>query len=151
MTEGPLRMFSPSRSDNWLTLLPGVHEVFVALETECFCKFVSLVMFVPGEHYIIGALQAQSSSAHSSSTYEGWILRSTVYWAGSGAFLQVCRLEGSLDASRESGKCQVVGGIACGSKPIPKQYHRRGRNLYFILHASSTSYKKPRGPRFLYV
>ena len=36
---------------HWLTLLSGVHEVFVALETERLCKFVSLVMFVPGEHY----------------------------------------------------------------------------------------------------
>ena len=52
-------------------LLSGVHEVFVALEAECLCKFVSLVMFVPGEHYISGALQAQSSSAYSSSTNEG--------------------------------------------------------------------------------
>ena len=32
-------------------------EVFVALETERLCKFVSLVIFVPGEHYISGALQ----------------------------------------------------------------------------------------------
>ena len=47
-----------------------VQEVFVALETERLCKFVSLVMFVPGE-YISGALQAQSSSAYSSSTDEG--------------------------------------------------------------------------------
>ena len=54
-----------------LTLLSGVHEVFVALETDRLCKFVSLVMFVPGEHYISGALQAQSSSAYSSSTDEG--------------------------------------------------------------------------------
>ena len=52
-------------------LLSGVHEVFVALEAERLCKFVSLVMFVPGEHYISGALQAQSSSAYSSSTDEG--------------------------------------------------------------------------------
>ena len=29
----------------WRTLLSGVHYVFVALETECLCKFVSLVMF----------------------------------------------------------------------------------------------------------
>ena len=84
---------------HWLTLLSGVHEVFVALETERLCKFVSLVMFVPGEHYISGALQAQSSSAYSSSTDEGWIPRNTVYWAGSGAFLQVCRVEGSMDFS----------------------------------------------------
>ena len=33
--------------------------MFVALETERLCKFVSLVMFVPGERYISGALQAQ--------------------------------------------------------------------------------------------
>ena len=45
--------------------------MFVALEIERLCKFVSLVMFVPGEHYISGALQAQSSSAYSSSTDEG--------------------------------------------------------------------------------
>ena len=44
---------------------------FPALETERLCKFVSLVMFVPGEQYISGALQAQSSSAYSSSTDEG--------------------------------------------------------------------------------
>ena len=50
---------------------PHTGEVFVALETERLCKFVSLVMFVPGEHYISGALQAQSSSAYSSSTDEG--------------------------------------------------------------------------------
>ena len=30
----------------------------MALEMERLCKFVSLVMFVPGEHYISGALQA---------------------------------------------------------------------------------------------
>ena len=42
--------------------------MFVALEAERLCKFVSLVMFVPGEHYISGALRAQSSSAYSSST-----------------------------------------------------------------------------------
>ena len=30
---------SPSRSDNTpVTVQSGVHEVFVALETECFCK-----------------------------------------------------------------------------------------------------------------
>ena len=51
--------------------ISGVHEVFVALEMERLCKSVSLVMFVPGEHYISGALQAQSSSAYSSSTDEG--------------------------------------------------------------------------------
>ena len=84
---------------HWLTLLSGVHEVFVAMETECLCKIVALVMFVPGEHYINGALQAQSSSAYSSSTGEGWIPRNTVYWAGSSAFLQVCRVEGSMDFS----------------------------------------------------
>ena len=52
---------------------------FPALETERLCKFVSLVMFVPGEQYISGALQAQSSSAYSSSTDEGRIPRNTVY------------------------------------------------------------------------
>ena len=41
------------------------------LEAERLCKFVSLVMFVPREHYISGALQAQFSSAYSSSTDEG--------------------------------------------------------------------------------
>ena len=45
-------------------------SVFVALETERLCKFVSLVMFGPGEHYS-GALQAHSSSAYSSATDEG--------------------------------------------------------------------------------
>ena len=36
---------------SWVLLATsGVHEVFVALETERLCKFVSLVMFVPGEH-----------------------------------------------------------------------------------------------------
>ena len=44
---------------------------FPALEMERLCKFVSLVMFVPGEQYISGALQAQSSSAYSSLTDEG--------------------------------------------------------------------------------
>ena len=57
--------------DKAVSLLDGKTEVFVALETERLCKFVSLVMFVPGEHYISGALQAQSSSAYSSSTDEG--------------------------------------------------------------------------------
>ena len=56
---------------HWLTPLSGVHEVFVALETECLCKFVSLVMFVPEEHHLSGAPQAQSSSAYSSSTDQG--------------------------------------------------------------------------------
>ena len=54
-----------------LALLSGVHEVFVALETERLCKFVSVVMFVPGEDYISGALQAQSFPAYSSSTDDG--------------------------------------------------------------------------------
>ena len=91
----------------------GLHEVFVALETKRLCKFVSLVMVWPGEQYISGAFQAQSSSAYSSSTDEGWIPRNTVYWAGSGAFFQVCRAEGATcswcapDGSRESVKCQV--------------------------------------------
>ena len=51
---------------------------FPALETERLCKFASLVMFLPGEHYISGALQAQSPSAYSSSTDEGSIPRNTV-------------------------------------------------------------------------
>ena len=45
--------------------MSGVHEVFVALETERLCELVSLVMFVPEKHYISGGLQAQSSSASS--------------------------------------------------------------------------------------
>ena len=49
--------------------------------------------------YTSSALQAQSSSAYSSSTDEGRIPRNTVYRAGSGAFLQVCRVEGSMDFS----------------------------------------------------
>ena len=116
---------------HWLTVLSDVHEVFVALETERLCKFVFLVMFVPEEHYIRGSLPAQSSSAYSSSTDEVWIPRDTVYLAGSGAFLQVCRVEGSmafscsLDGSRESIKCQVKSAkrheLQCGSKPIPKK------------------------------
>ena len=91
----------------------GLHEVFVALETKRLCKFVSLVMVWPGEQYISGAFQAQSSSAYSSSTDEGWIPRNTVYWAGSGAFFQVCRAEGATcswcapGGSRESVKCQI--------------------------------------------
>ena len=36
-----------------LTLLSGVHEVFVALETERLCKFVSLVMVVPTQAQLI--------------------------------------------------------------------------------------------------
>ena len=40
--------------------------MFVALETKRLCKFVSLVMVWPGEQYISGAFQAQSSSAYSS-------------------------------------------------------------------------------------
>ena len=44
---------------------------FPALETERLCKFVSLVMCVPGEQYISGVRQAQSSSAYSRSTDEG--------------------------------------------------------------------------------
>ena len=34
-----------------LSLPSGVHEVSVTLETDCLCKFASLVMFVPEEHY----------------------------------------------------------------------------------------------------
>ena len=76
--------------------------VFLSLETERICKIVSMVMFVPGQHYahVSGTLQAQSSSAYSSSTDEpGGIPRNTVYGAGSGAFLQVCRVKGSMDFS----------------------------------------------------
>ena len=34
-------------------MLPGIHEVFVALEMERLCQFVHLVMLVPGEYYNI--------------------------------------------------------------------------------------------------
>ena len=72
MANGPQRLFSTSMSDtDSRCYCFGVHEVFVALEMERLCKFVSLAMFVPGEHYISGAIQAQSSSAYSSSTEEG--------------------------------------------------------------------------------
>ena len=67
------------RQRHWLTLLSGVNEVFVSLETERLCMFVSLVKFVPGDHHMSGALKAQSSSAYSNSTDEGWIPRNTVY------------------------------------------------------------------------
>ena len=93
-----------------LTLLFGVPELFVALEAERLYKSVLMVMFVPGERHISGALLAQSSSAYSSSIDEGLIPRNTVYWVGSGAFLQVYRVDGSkdfscaLDGSRESVK-----------------------------------------------
>ena len=71
---------------------------------------VSLLMVWPGEQYMSGAFQAQFSPAYSSLTDEGWIPPDTVYWAGSVAFLQVCRVDGSmdfscsLDGSRESVK-----------------------------------------------
>ena len=52
---------------------------FPVLERERLCKFASLVMFLPGEQYISGALQAQSPSAYSSSTDEGLIPQNTVY------------------------------------------------------------------------
>ena len=68
---GSLTSVSTIQELHWLTLLSGVQEVFVALETECLCKFVSLEMFGHGEPYISGALQAQSSLAYSSSTVEG--------------------------------------------------------------------------------
>ena len=51
---------------------------------------------------ISGALRAQSSSAYSCSTDEGWIPRNTVYWGGSGAFvagLQSGRFDGLLVCS----------------------------------------------------
>ena len=47
--------------------------------------------------------------------------KTPIAMAGSGAFLQVCRVEGwmdflcSLDGSRESVECHVVGGIAQAS------------------------------------
>ena len=50
---------------------PGIQTYRDALETKRLCKFVSLVMVWPGEQYISGAFQAQSSSAYSSSTDEG--------------------------------------------------------------------------------
>ena len=31
--------------------------MFVSLDTECLCKFVSLVMFVHAEHYVSGAFR----------------------------------------------------------------------------------------------
>ena len=71
MTEGPRRLSHRPGATLTHAAISGVHEVFVALEMERLCKSVSLVMFVPGEHYISGALQAQSSSAYSSSTDEG--------------------------------------------------------------------------------
>ena len=49
----------------------GVSEVFVALEMQHLCTFVSLVTCVPEENYNSGVLQEQSSSAYSSSTDEG--------------------------------------------------------------------------------
>ena len=48
--------------------LSGVHVEFAALEAEPLCKFVSLVMFVPVDHYRSGALQVHPSSAYSSSS-----------------------------------------------------------------------------------
>ena len=51
MTDGPRRLFSPSRSDTDSRCYYDVPEVFVVLETERLCKFVSLVMFGPGDHY----------------------------------------------------------------------------------------------------
>ena len=60
-------------------------------------------MFVPGEHYKSGALQAQSSSAYSSSIDEGLVTRNTVYSAGSGAFLLLCRVDSSMDLLRAPG------------------------------------------------
>ena len=65
MTEGPRRLsHRPGATLTHAAIsVSGVHEAFVALEMERLCKFVSLVMFVPGEHYS-GALQAQSSSAY---------------------------------------------------------------------------------------
>ena len=71
MTDGPLRPFPPSRSytDSRCYL---VFRRFLSRWKRSVCKFVSLVMFEHGEHYIIsGALQAQSSSAYWSSTVEG--------------------------------------------------------------------------------
>ena len=62
---------SPSRSDTDSRCYLVFTRCLSRWEAERLCKFVSLVMFVPGEHYISGALQAQSSSAYSSSTDEG--------------------------------------------------------------------------------
>ena len=79
--------------------------MFIALETERLRKSVSLVMFVPGEHY------------------------NTCYYKWCFAFLQVRRVEGSmdfscaLDGSCESIKCQVKSTerreLQCGSKLFP--------------------------------
>ena len=63
-------------------------------------KFIGMLV---AKHNVRQPTQAQ--------LHEGWIPRNTVYWAGSGAFLQVCRKEGSrdffsaLDGSCESVKC----------------------------------------------
>ena len=122
MTEGHLRLFSPSRSDNWLTLLSGVYEVFVALETEC----------IPGDVCAWTALYKWCSSGtifHSLLKLYLWGVNSPKHcvWAGSDAFLQVCRVEGSmdfscsLDGSHESVKCQVVGEIV--RSPVWEQTH----------------------------
>ena len=64
-------VYHNSMSDSDSRCYLELHEVFVALETKRLCKFVSLVMVWPGEQYISGAFQAQSSSAYSSSTDEG--------------------------------------------------------------------------------
>ena len=66
-----MSVYHNSMSDSDSRCYLELHEVFVALETKRLCKFVSLVMVLPGEQYISGAFQAQSSSAYSSSTDEG--------------------------------------------------------------------------------
>ena len=68
-------------------MLSGVHEVFVALETEHLFKSV--------------ALQAQSSSAYSSYLLMRGEFPETlcIEQGVSGAFLRVCRVEGSMDFS----------------------------------------------------
>ena len=66
MTKGPQRVFSPSRSDTASRCYQsGVHQVFVGMETDQLCKFVSLVMFGPGEHCESNGLQEQLSSSYS--------------------------------------------------------------------------------------
>ena len=50
MVYGPQRLFSTSMRDtDSYRYNDGVHDLFVALETERLCKFVSLVMLVRGD------------------------------------------------------------------------------------------------------
>ena len=81
MTEGLRRLFSLSSSDTDSRCYLVFTRCLSRWKRSVSVSFVSLVMFVPGEHYISGALQAQSSSTYSSSNDEGWIPPNTVYWA----------------------------------------------------------------------